>query len=97
MALKLLHQALQVRGVQVQVVLGALGLLRGVHRVLELVALDVQHGPAEHLDQAPVGVPGEPLAAGLLGQPVHGLVRQADVEDRLHHAGHGELGPGPAR
>ena len=58
-------------------------------------ALDVQHGLAEHLDQAPVGVPREPLAAGLLGQAVHRLIGQADVEHRLHHAGHGELGAGP--
>ena len=95
MALKRLDQALQVLGVQVQVVLGALGLLGSVDGLLELVPLDVEHGLAEHLDQPPVGVPGEPLAARLLGQAVHGLVGQADVQDRLHHARHRELGPGP--
>ena len=93
--LERLDQALQVARVQVQVVGGALGLLGLVDRVLELLAVDVEHGLAEHLDQPPVGVPGEPLAAGLLGQPVHRLIGQADVEHGLHHPRHGELGPGP--
>ena len=93
-ALERLDQALQVARVQVQVVAGALGLLGRVDRVLELAALDAQHGLAEHLDQPPVGVPREPLAAGLLGQAVHRLVGQADVQHGLHHARHRELGPG---
>ena len=89
------HDRVQVGGVQVQVVLGALGLLGLLHHVLEGLAVDAEHGLAEHLDQAAVGVPGEPVAAGLLGQPVHGLVGQADVQHCLHHPGHRELGPGP--
>ena len=40
-----------------------------VHRVGELLSVDAQHGLAEHLDQPAVGVPGEPLVAGELGQP----------------------------
>src|SRR6202034_3530646 len=86
---------LQVVGVQVEVVLDALGLLGAVDGVLEGLTLDVQYGLAEHLDQPAVGVPGEPLVAGLLGQALHRLVGQADVQHRLHHAGHGELRPGP--
>ena len=56
-----------------------------------------QHGLAEHLDQPAVGVPGEPLVAGLLGQALHRLVVEADVEDGLHHAGHRELRAGAHR
>ena len=82
-------------GVQVEVVADALGLLRGVEGVLEVLAVDAEHGLAEHLDQAAVGVPGEPLVAGLLGQALHRLVGQADVQDGVHHARHGELRPGP--
>ena len=75
--------------------LGALGLLGRVDGVLEVLALDAEHGLAEHLDQPSVGVPGEALVAGLLGQARHRLVAQADVQDRLHHPGHRELRPGP--
>ena len=93
--LEAVHDPAQVARVEVEIVLGALGLLRLVDRVLERLALDPEHGLAEHLDQAAVGVPGEPLAARLLGQATHRLVGQADVQHRLHHARHGELGPRP--
>jgi hypothetical protein len=94
-ALEGVDQLAQVARVQVQVVLGALGRLGGVDRVLEQLALEAEHGFAEHLDQPAVGIPGEPLAAGLLGQAVHGLIGQADVQHGLHHPRHRELGPGP--
>ena len=90
-----LCQVLQVLGVQLGVVGHALGLLGAVDGVLEVLAVDPEHGLAEHLDEAAVRVPGEPLVARLLGQAVDRLVGQADVEDRLHHARHGELRPGP--
>ena len=63
--------------------------------MLEIFPVDAEHGLAEHLDQPPVGVPGEPLAAGLLGQAGHRRVGQPDVQHRLHHAGHREFRPGP--
>ena len=94
-ALERLDQVLQVGRVQVEVVADALGLLGGFDGVLEVLAVDVEDGLAEHLDQAAVGVPGEPLVAGLLGQALHRLIRQADVQDGVHHARHGELRPGP--
>ncbi len=90
-----LRQVLEVLGAQAGVGGHATGLLRDVNRVLEVLAVDVEHGLAEHLDQPPVGVPGEPLVVGLPGKAVHRLIRQADVEDGLHHARHGELRPGP--
>ena len=57
---------LEVLGVQVEVELGALLALDLVEGVLEQLAVDVEDGLAEHLDQPAVGVPGEPLAARLL-------------------------------
>ena len=88
---------LEVLGVEVEVEVGALLGLDLVEGVLEQLAVDVEDGLAEHLDQPPVGVPGEPLAAGLLGEALHRLVVEADVEDGLHHPGHGGRGPGADR
>lgn len=87
-------QYLEVGSVQVQVVGGALGGLGLVEGLLEQLALDAQHGLAEHLDEAAVGVPGEALVAGLRGEAEHRGVGEPDVEDGVHHAGHRELGAG---
>ena len=65
----------EVLGVQVGVRRGAAGLLRGLERAVEMLAVDPQDRLAEHLDQPPVGVPREPLVIGLLGQAAHRLVR----------------------
>ncbi len=92
--LELLDQLLQVGRVQVHVDRDALGLLRGLQRLLEEVAVDPEHGLAEHLDEAAVGVPGEALVAGLGGEAHDRGVGEADVEDRVHHAGHRELRTG---
>ena len=47
-----------------------------------------------HLHEPPVAVPGEALVAAHLDEPVHGLVVEAQVEDGIHHAGHGGAGAG---
>ena len=53
--------------------------------------LDVEHNVAEHLDQAAIGVVREPRIVAALGQRFHALVVQAEIQNRIHHAGHGEL------
>ena len=73
--------------------LGAGQLLGRVEQGVELLARQLQDDAGVHGDEAPIGVEGEALVAGLLGQALHGLVVQAQVEDGVHHAGHGELGP----
>ncbi len=90
-------QLLQVGRVQLGVDGDLLGVLGLVERLLEEVAVDAEDGLAEHLDQAAVRVPREALVACLLRQALHGLVGEADVQDGVHHAGHGELGPGTDR
>ena len=72
--------------------LRGLGLVQGVG---EHLAGHLQHGLAEHLQQPPVGIPGEPLVAGFLGQALDAGVVEPDVQHRLHHPGHRELRPGP--
>jgi hypothetical protein len=46
----------------------------------------------EHLHEPPVGVPGAAPVARALRQPLDGTVVEADVENRVHHAGHGVAG-----
>jgi hypothetical protein len=59
-----------------------------VERVLEPVVLDAHHDIAEHVDQTPVRVVGEPAVARLLGEALDGLVVETQVQDGVHHARH---------
>ena len=54
----------------------------------EVLVVDAAHDVAEHVDQPAVGVVGEPLVAGRVGEADDRLVVQAEVEDRVHHARH---------
>ena len=76
---------------------GAGQLLGRVEQGVELVAGDAQHDAAVHGHEPPVGVVGEALVVGLLGQALDRLVVEPQVEDGVHHPGHGELGPRPHR
>ncbi len=57
----------------------------------------IGHGLAITGDQTPVGIPDQPRVAGLAQKPADGLVAQADVEQRFHHAGHGRRSAGAYR
>ena len=61
---------------------------RGAQDLLVALAGHAADDVAEHLHEAPVGVPGEVLVARACGQPAHRLVVEAEVEDRLEHPGH---------
>ena len=76
---------------------GAGQLLGGVEQLVELLTGDAQHDAAVHRHEAPVGVVGEALIVGLLGQALHRPVVESQVEDGVHHPGHGELGARPHR
>ncbi len=95
--LELGDELAQVVGGQAGVGRDAPGLLLGVQRVGEPRAVDVEHRLAEHLDQSAVGVPREARVAGERGEALDRAVVQADVQDGLHHARHGELGAGAHR
>ena len=56
--------------------------------LLVALARDAAHDVAEHLDEAPVGVPREALVARVRGQAQHRLVIETEVQDRLEHARH---------
>ena len=71
---------------------GAGQLLGRLEERVELLAGQLQDDAGVHGDEAPVRVEGEALVAGLLGQALDRLVVQPEVEDGVHHPGHGELG-----
>ena len=52
------------------------------------IIVDAQHGAAEHLDQATVGVKREALVADLRCESLDRIVIETYVEHRLHHPGH---------
>ena len=73
-------QLLEDAGRERRVVGGAGLLLGGLERVLEQLAVDVEHDPAVHGDEAAVRVVGEALVAGDLGEA---LARSASLRPRL--------------
>ena len=95
--LELGDEILQRGGVEVGVLLCAVLLLGGLEGVVEALAADLHHDPPEHLDESPVGIPAEPLVAGQRDETLRRLLVEAEVEDRVHHPGHRELGARSAR
>ncbi len=83
----------QVRTEQVVVAQAVLVLVPGKH-LLEPVVSDPQYDIAEHLDKTAVAIQGEALVPGEGSQAARRLVVQTEVEHRIHHPGHGDLGPG---
>ncbi len=73
--------------------LGVGQLLGRIQQAVELLTGNAEDDPSVHGHEAPVGVEGEALVVGLLGQPDDRLVIEAQIEDGVHHPGHGELGP----
>ena len=77
-----------VRG-QVGIILCALALLDLVQNALKEGLAHLHDDIREHLDKAAVGVVGKARIAGLFRKALDGYVIQTEVEDRVHHAGHG--------
>ena len=82
---------LQGCGVEVGIQLRLLLLLLAVEDLFKVRLFNVEHHVAEHLDEAAVGVIGKARVLGALGQSLDALIVQAEVQNRIHHAGHGEL------
>ena len=92
--LELLHQTLHVLGQQLGVQLHAALLLDQVDEHLEVLLGQLHDHVGEHLDEAAVGVIDEAGVAGELHQALGHHVVDAQVQDGVHHAGHGGAGAG---
>jgi hypothetical protein len=90
-------------GIQLVVELHAGALLALFQQQVERVALlvrlglEAEHNVAIHLDEAAVGVEGEAGVAGAAGEALHGGVVEAEIEDGVHHARHGDARAGAHR
>ena len=62
--------------------------------VFAFALLNSEHDIAIHLNEAAVAIPREALVLGGGGEGLNGLVVEAEVEDRIHHARHRVAGTG---
>ena len=83
------NELLEIVGVQIDVVRDALGSLHLVDLFLKQALGHAHDDVRKHLHKAAIAVVGKAGVAGLLGQALDGRVVQAEVEDGVHHTGHG--------
>ena len=96
-SLEQVNELLHVVGVEVDVVLDALGGLDFVDDDLECLLGQLHDDVGEHLDKAAIGIVNKAgkRRRGVTGDETGGdLVVQAEVQDGVHHAGHGGAGAG---
>jgi hypothetical protein len=86
--LELAGEPAQRRRIELRVFRDAEPRLRGGDGRLEACRRHPAHHRAEHLREASVGVPDEALVRGGARQSLRRRVVEAEVEDRLEHAGH---------
>ena len=89
-ALKGLDEFLQVLGRKLGIDANAgdqTGLGQGV---LEQIGVNAHDDIGKHLDKAAVAIPGKTRVLRLRDKALDGIVIEAQVEDRVHHTGHGE-------
>ena len=78
----------QPSGRNLRVRLDSRAVARREELVLEVLAIDVEYDIGVHLNETPVRVVREAFVGGCR-EPLHSLIVEAEVEDGVHHAGHG--------
>jgi hypothetical protein len=100
--LETLHELLQILHGQLGVELHLPFVLQLFHDVLKRIdlglrsRLQVEHHVAVHLHEPAIRIPGEAFVAGRVDEALERGFVEADVEHRVHHAGHGDAGAGAA-
>ena len=87
--LELHHQFLHVVGIQLHVLRDAFGLFHLVDDLLEVGFGHLHHNVREHLHETAVGIVSKAGVVRQLRKALYGLIVQAQVQDGVHHAGHG--------
>ncbi len=75
-------------GAEFGVHLEALEALIILERFLEQIVVDAEHHIGVHLDEAAIGVVGESAVGRAEREALDGRVVEAEIEHRIHHAGH---------
>ena len=94
LGLELLRQLLQVVGSQLRILGDAAALFHLVNELFKILLAHFHDHVGVHLDESPVAVVGPAGVAGLLRHDLHDFLVQAQVQDGVHHAGHGGPGAG---
>ena len=97
LSLELLSQGLQILCGQVNVELNALFFLHLVDELLKVLLADFHNHVGEHLDETSVGVIYKALECRIrvaLDHSLNHFIVQAQVQDGVHHTGHGSTGTG---
>jgi len=83
---------LQVVDGKLRVQFDSTALLDLINGLFQQVSVHAHHNVAVHLDEPAVAVEGEPLVPAAGGKALDGVVIQAQVQNRVHHARHGNTG-----
>ena len=89
LGLELSCQFLQILCGKLHVLCYALLLLHGVDKLLEILLAHFHNNVGVHLDKSSVAVPCPAGIIGLLGDNIYHVLVQTQVQDGVHHAGHG--------
>ena len=81
-------QLLQIVGREVGVLRYFALVFHQVEQVFEMMMVNPQHHIGIHLNEAAVRIIRKARIASFEGKAFHGFVIQAEIEDRIHHAGH---------
>ena len=91
---ELTSQFLQIVSGELYVLSDALLGLHLVDELFEVLLTDFHNHVGVHLDEPTIAVPSPAGVAGLFRQHFHHVFVQAQVQDGVHHAGHGSTGAG---
>ena len=88
-SLELACESLEVFSVELYILSNALLLFHLVDEFFKVLLADFHNDVGEHLDKTSVAVPSPSGVVGLFSQGVDNFFVKAEVEDGVHHAGHG--------
>ena len=91
---KLLGQFLQIFSSQVYVLCDAFFLFHLVDQFFKIFFADFHNHIGIHLNETTIAVPRPSGVAGLSGQHLNNLFVQTEVQNGVHHTGHGSTGAG---